>query len=114
MTIAVEREKVRFAWSQGSTSTSKVPSAFARVSREDTDTLAMATIIRRIGRPSLLQASRRYGVRAISSQFGFVPPQSGLQQDQRHASPRGLSLPIPYVTETTVCFAIMHPTSMIN
>ncbi|KAH7378777.1 hypothetical protein BKA66DRAFT_587894 [Pyrenochaeta sp. MPI-SDFR-AT-0127] len=47
---------------------------------------------------------KSYGVRAMSSQFGFAPqwsPQRSPQQQQVQQAPRALSLPIPYVTETT-------------
>ncbi|KAI4927540.1 hypothetical protein J4E85_006051 [Alternaria conjuncta] len=59
----------------------------------------MASLLRRATRPSTLQSFTRYGTRWISSQFGFQPQWSPQQQDQQ--TPRAISLPIPYVTETT-------------
>lgn len=60
----------------------------------------MATIFRRFARPALLWPSLRVSRRSISSQFGF--PLHGNAHCQDQQAPRALSLPIPYVTETTV------------
>lgn len=60
----------------------------------------MAAALQRVARPSALRGIYRNGMRSMSGQFGFQPQRNMQQPEQQ--TPRAISLPIPYVTETTV------------